>query len=139
MSRPLLKIVAAALVVAPAALAPSSALAGELSSNSSSGSINFTVIIPPLGAAIRAADAGAIGLWTITDATDGLMFKVDDQGKQPVLSLFHGGGSELTVRLSSKTGSASLLRTGNDGGLESEHYGLAGLQAGINVVTLASI
>lgn len=139
MSHALLKFVAAALVMAPAALAPSSAQAGELSANSSSGSITFTVIIPPVGAALRAADSGAVGLWTITDATDGLMIKVDAQGERPVLTLFHGGGSELNVRLSGKSASASLLRSANDGGLESEHYGLDGLQTGVNVVTLSSI
>lgn len=139
MNQSLLKFAAAAIAVAPVAFAPSSAHAGELSANSSSGSITFTVVIPPIGAALRAADSGAVGLWTITDASGGLMLKLDDQGKEPVLSLFHGGGSELTVSLSGKTGNAALLRSGNDGGLQSEHYSLGGLDAGVNVVTLSSI
>ena len=139
MSQPLLKFVVAALAVTPAAFAPSSARAGELSAGSSSGSITFTVVIPPIGAAIRAADSGAVGLWTITDATDGLMIKVNNQGKRPVLSLFHGGGSELTVHLSGKGGNVSFLHSANDGGLESEHYSLNGLQSGVNIFTLSGI
>lgn len=119
--------------------APAQASSGDLSANSSSGSITFTVVIPPLGPAIRASNAGAVGLWTIADANEGLMIKVDDQGEKPTLSLFHREGADVSVRLSTLGGSASLLQSGNDGGLESEHYGLAGLRGGVNVFTVSTI
>ncbi|MGN6690201.1 MAG: hypothetical protein ACTHJU_04600 [Sphingopyxis sp.] len=133
------KIATPLLVGLAAVAAPAHASSGELSANSSSGSITFTVIIPPLGPAIRASNAGAVGLWTIADANEGLMIKVDDQGENPTLSLFHREGAEVSIRLSSRGGSASLLQSGNDGGLESEHYGLAGLSAGVNVFTVSTL
>lgn len=139
MRRSFVKIATPFFVALAAAATPAHASSGELSSNSSSGSVTFTVVIPPLGAAIRAANAGAVGLWTIADANDGLMIKVDDQGGKPTLSVFHREGADLSISLSAQGSRASLLQSGNDGGLESEHYGLDGLQAGVNIFTIAAL
>lgn len=42
----------------------------------SSGTVGITVEIPPLGSAVAAAHQGAVGLWSITNSTDGLMVKL---------------------------------------------------------------
>ncbi|HMN52589.1 MAG TPA: hypothetical protein PKC32_00200 [Sphingopyxis sp.] len=139
MRRSVVKIAAPFFVALAAIAVPANAASGDLSSNSSSGSVTFTVIIPPLGPAIRAANAGAVGLWTIADANEGLMIRVNDQGAKPTLSLFHREGAEVLVSLSGQGSRASLLQSANDGGLESEHYGLAGLQAGVNVFTISAL
>lgn len=49
---------------------------GTLSPSSSSGSVNVSVYIPPLGAALAAAKAGAIGLWSISGRNNGLMIQL---------------------------------------------------------------
>lgn len=139
MRRSFVKIAAPLFIGLITVAAPAHATSGELSPNSSSGSITFTVIIPPLGAAIRAANLGAVGLWTITDATDGLMIKVNDQSDKPTLSLFHGQGSELSVTVSGKGGQASLLQRASDGGFESEHYSFGGLRDEVTVFTVSAI
>lgn len=118
---------------------PSYAASGELSQNASAGSVTFTVVIPPLGASIRAANSGAVGLWTVSNANDGLMLRVDDDSAAPTLSVFHRESAAISVSFSNPKGYAKLMRSGNDGGLELEHYGFGGLEAGVNVFTIAGI
>ena len=50
---------------------------GALSSSSSSGSVSVSVYIPPLRAALAAAQEGAVGLWTISGRNNGLMIQLN--------------------------------------------------------------
>ena len=81
-----------------AALSSHQAGAADLSTSSSSGSFSFTVIIPPLGASIEAANRGAAGLWTISGANDGLMidFGSDETGV-PTLNLYRRSGTAAEI------------------------------------------
>lgn len=67
----------------------------------STGTIGVTVVIPPLGDAVRAQENGATGLWSIVNGNDGLMIdasvNLTDEHDLEV-NLFSPAASELRVR-----------------------------------------
>jgi hypothetical protein len=81
---------------------------------SSSGSIGVTVVIQPLGDAVRAgSQLGAVGLWTFAGANPGMMISgpsTTAAGETATVSLLAQTVSALTVR-STVTGSPLALRT----------------------------
>ena len=119
---------------------PQTVKAAELSTISSSGTITFTIIIPPFGASIAAAQGGAVGLWTVAGANDGLMFKFDESANQAVLDLYRrpGFGAEISVggrRIDRPIPSSDS----KDPGLINDRYSFGQLKPGINVITIAGI
>lgn len=52
---------------------------GSASGNSSSGSVNVSVYIPPIGATLRAAQEGAVGLWSVSGRNNGLLLKLNQE------------------------------------------------------------
>ncbi len=60
-----------------ASLAFAAALATGAAHAQDSGSFSIQVNIPPLGAAMAAQDAGAVGSWTVTSPAGGLMIGAD--------------------------------------------------------------
>lgn len=141
----------AACALFAATAIPQASMAGDLSSISSSGSVTFTVIIPPFAASLRAASQGAIGLWSIAGANDGLLLKLDtNEAGGSVLSLYRreGIGAEISISnpgsaadasAPDTAGTADLVGSANDGGLVNDTYNLDGLTAGVNTVTIAAI
>jgi hypothetical protein len=59
-------------IMAVAALAALPCHASSLGAEST-GTVNITVIIPPIGAAVHAQEEGATGLWSILNGNRGLM------------------------------------------------------------------
>lgn len=64
------------VAVSTACLALFSLPACAASHSQSKGAVTITVDIPPLSAAIRAHHEGAVGLWTVTNSSNGLMVKI---------------------------------------------------------------
>ncbi|WP_432770133.1 MAG: hypothetical protein HEQ22_05145 [Sphingopyxis sp.] len=67
----------------------------------SAGTINVTVIIPPLGEAVNAQEQGATGLWSILNGNDGLMINAPaNVGGEDnlVVDLFSADDSQLQIR-----------------------------------------
>jgi hypothetical protein len=112
--------------------AGSAAQAQELSTSSSSGSMTITVYIPPIAPAIRAAQSGAIGLWTIDGKFDGLMLRVADVGSPDPVTLYTRPGNLVAIAAGqSGWTSRSLIpaaTTVNRGGLMEATFDTAALR-----------
>jgi hypothetical protein len=83
-------------VLALGCLAAPVAAGAATPGTSDTGTMHITVVIPPLGAAVATAAAGADGLWTVQPGRDGLMIQaptqiVDREQAQVVLSSSHAG------------------------------------------------
>lgn len=73
---------------------------------SSSASATITVIIPPLGAGIEAAQQGAVGLWTLTSESGGIMVHVPEtvtSGQNAKLDIYRTDGNLVEVSLPAKS------------------------------------
>ena len=135
-----LRIIALLTFMGSAMLLPHHAKAAELSTTSSSGTITFTIIIPPFGASIAAARNGAVGLWTVAGANDGLMIKFDERADQPVLDLYRRPGFAARISVDGKSvDSPRLSSASTDPSLINDHYSFGGLAPGVNVITIAGI
>ena len=135
-----LRIVALFTFMGAAMLLPHHAKAAELSTTSSSGTITFTIIIPPFGASIAAAQSGAVGLWTVAGANDGLMLKFDDSADQPGLDLYRRPGFAAMISVAGKAIDNPILSSASaDPGLVNDRYSFGGLVPGVNVITIAGI
>lgn len=129
-----------ALGLAMAHSGSSPAMAGELSSASSSGSFTFTVIIPPIGDALRLARGGAVGLWTIAGANDGLMIQFDQNSGGQALRLFRRPSMAATVSVDGRTiESTGGVPSIGEFGLAEDVYRVGESDSQLETVTIAGI
>jgi len=127
--------------VAVAALfASSAAQAQELSTSSSSGSMTITVYIPPIAPALRAAQNGAVGLWTIDGKFDGLMLRVADVGSPDPVTLYTRPGNLVAIAAGQSGWTARSLvpaaSTVNRGGLMETTFDTAALRRAQSVTVI---
>ncbi len=93
---------------------------------SSSASATITVIIPPLGAGIEAAAQGAVGLWTLTSESGGIMVHVPETvstGQSAKLDIYRTDGNLVEVSLPAKS-NVSLVHQEATPATAMEHSGL---------------
>lgn len=93
---------------------------------SSSASATITVIIPPLGAGIEAAAQGAVGLWTLTSESGGIMVHVPETvtlGQNAKLDIYRTDGNLVEVSLPAKS-TVSLVHQDAPTATAMEHTGL---------------
>lgn len=86
-----------ALIAIAGALVP---IGGAAAQTSSSGTATITVVVPPIAAAIEAAQAGAAGLWTLSEGAETFMVRLPGElnaGGEAELSLYHVPGLVMTV------------------------------------------
>jgi hypothetical protein len=114
---------------------------GNASTSSSSGSVNFTVYIPPLGAAIAAARDGAIGLWSISGRNNGLLLQLqetaDGQGYTGVSVLSR---AEVGVEAGWMAQGNGMVETGqNAGGLKRATFAVPADSAPVQTLLIRGI
>jgi hypothetical protein len=131
---------ATVLAIGVAGMSSQQASAAELSTSSSTGSFAFTVVIPPLGASIAAANEGAAGLWTIAGANDGLMidFGSDELGK-PTLNLYRRAGIAAEIFTGAQLEATGRTDSKNNDGLMNDQYRFDGLSAGVETITIRGV
>lgn len=86
----------AILAAATAAMPASADDWGE----TSSGSLMITVVIAPFGAAVAAAQEGAVGAWSVNGLNDGVMLGAPDavtKGGTENISLFNNANAPLSL------------------------------------------
>ena len=102
------------------------AQAGDLGWTSS-GSMNVTVTIAPLGGAIAASEAGAQGLWSIGAGNRGLMIQAPSEietGTATEVSLFAAQTGALTIRPLSPNVTVYRGETASDRGFSRQSFDL---------------
>lgn len=117
MNRPLFAFMALAMAGAPA-------YAVQLDGQST-GSVNVTVVIPPIGAALAASREGAVGLWGVNGRRQGVMIQMprEVRAREPgQVSLFVPGALPLIVEVAE--GEGGVVRTGlrSDRGLTRQEF-----------------
>lgn len=115
-----------------ALFASAPACAQQLSTSSSSGTMTITVYIPPIAPAIRAAQSGAVGLWTIDGKFDGLMLRVADVGSANPVTLYTRPGNLVAIAAGGSAWTAQSLipatSTVNNGGLTESTFNAIALR-----------
>lgn len=134
-----------ALILAAASCATATAAhadTGGTSGSSSSGSVNISVYIPPIGASLRAAQEGAVGLWSISGRNNGLMIKLNQEDTG-------AGYSSISVYSRAEVGVVALWEGGetalatspaqNLGGLNKTTYQVSASPEAVRTLTIAGL
>ncbi|VWX60611.1 hypothetical protein [Sphingorhabdus sp. 109] len=106
-------------ILAAAALASaaySTGAAAEAPGFENAATMNITVVIPPLRAAVNAQEEGATGLWAIVNGNSGLMINTPDLVSDSGVTEFSIFGQNISaIQVSSATGSYSVVQKPDDG------------------------
>lgn len=92
-----------------------------------SGSMSITVVIAPFGAAIAAAEGGAVGAWSVAGANDGVMISAPDTlapSSPQSLSIFNNANAPIS--LTAANGDLAVVRGGREDfrGLSRQNFSL---------------
>ena len=115
---------------------------GAASSSSSSGSVNISVYIPPIGATLRAAQEGAVGLWSVSGRNNGLLLKLNEEDTGTgYSSISVYSRAEVGVVAHWEGGEAALATAPaqNLGGLNKTTYRVSASPAAVRTLTISGL
>lgn len=113
------------VVVACGFCMPATAMAEA--GRSASSTINVTVVIAPIGAAVAAAREGAVGIWSITGGNRGLLIRAPSEiaeGGSGTVRLFAQRSDAYVVRPMTGANVLPMVDQGADRGLQWRDFDL---------------
>lgn len=115
---------------------------GAVSQSSSTGSVTVSVYIPPIGASLRAAQEGAVGLWSVSGRNSGLLLKLhdDDTGAgYSAVSVYSRAEVGIEARWESGESAFRSAPMNDIGGLNKSTYAVPKSSALVRTLTIAGV
>lgn len=115
---------------------------GAVTQSSSSGTVTVSVYIPPIGASLRAAQEGAVGLWSVSGRNNGLLLKLhQDQTGAGYSAVSVYSRAEVGIEARWEEGQTAFMPLPIDdmGGLNKSTYVVPASASLVRTLTIAGI